>query len=262
MRVALRASVRRRPRGSFKADAIHYLAWVRGMPSYRERERDIGCWIAEFGERRRDSITTREIASVLQRWEREGYAASTLNHRRGALMHLWSRLDGQSANNPVSRIPRYKEPHPEPRGLSWADVDRILAAMPERGEPVASQALDDASKTKARLAVMAFTGFAQKQLKQLRPEDVFWRESAIRAPTRHKGKGASAQVLPVTRLGLEALARFAEIDYWGTFANASLNKSFQRACAKVGLSGKRAYDLRYTFGTEMYRRTHDPLVVQ
>ena len=26
--------------------------------------------------------------------------------------------------------------------------------------------------------------------------------------------------------------------------------------------GKRAYDLRHTFGTEMYRRTHDPLVVQ
>ena len=53
----------------------------------------------------------------------------------------------------------------------------------------------------------------------------------------------------MTRLGLEALARFAEIDYWGTFANASLNtdsKSFQRACAKVGLSGKRAYDLRGT----------------
>ena len=70
MRVALRASVRRGPRGSFKADAIRYLAGVRGMPSYRERERDIGFWIAEFGERRRDSITTKEMVSVLQRWNR------------------------------------------------------------------------------------------------------------------------------------------------------------------------------------------------
>ena len=123
MRVALRAAVRRRPRGSFTADAMHYLAGVRGMPSYRERERDIGFWLAEFGERRRDSITTREIATLLQRWERAGYAASTLNHRRGALMHLWSRLDGKNAQNPVSDIPRFKEPRPEPRGLSWADVD-------------------------------------------------------------------------------------------------------------------------------------------
>ena len=91
---------------------------------------------------------------------------------------------------------------------------------------------------------------------------MFWRESAIKAPARSKGQGASAQVLPVTRRGLEALARFAELDCWGTFSNASLNKSFQRACAKIGLVGKRAYDLRHPFGTEMYRRTHDPLVVQ
>ena len=262
MRVALRASVRRGPRGSFKADAIRYLAGVRGMPSYRERERDIGFWIAEFGERRRDSITTKEMVSVLQRWEQKGCAASTMNHRRGALMHLWSRLDGRDADNPVARTPRYKEPRPEPRGLSWADMDRILAVMLDVGQPVAGQVRDDASKTKARLAVMAFTGLTQKQLKQLRPEDVFWRESAIRAPARSKGKGASAQVLPVTRRGLEALAQFAEIDCWGTFSNESLNKSFKRACEKVGLSGKRAYDLRHTFGTEMYRRTHDPLVVQ
>ena len=232
------------------------------MPSYRERERNIGLWVEEFGSRRRESITTDEIAVIMQGWEQQGYAASTLNHRRGALMHLWSRLDGHKADNPVARIPRYKEPRPEPRGLSWDDVDGILAVMPERGQPVAGRTLDDGSKTKARLAVMAFTGMTQGQLKKLRPEDVFWRESAIKAPARSKGQGASAQVLPVTRHGLEALARFAELDCWGTFSNASLNKSFQRACAKVGIVGKRAYDLRHTFGTEMYRRTHDPLLVQ
>ena len=262
MRVALRAAAPSRPSGSFKADADRYLAGVRAMPTYRERERTIHLWVAEFGARRRASITTEEVALVLQRWEQLGYAASTLNHRRGALLHLWSRLDGKTADNPVSRIPRYREPRPEPRGLSWTDVDRILAAMPDVGQALAGRVRDDASKTKARLAVVAFTGLTQNQLKRLRPEDVFWRESAVRAPARHKGKGASAQVLPVTRRGLEALVRFAELDCWGGFSNASLNKSFKRACSKVGLSGKRAYDLRHTFGTEMYRRTHDPLVVQ
>ena len=177
-------------------------------------------------------------------------------------MHLWSRLDGKDAENPVARIPRYKEPDPEPCGLSWEEVDLILGAMPERGQPVAGRTLDDASKTKARLAVVAFTGLAQAQLKRLRPQDIFWRESAIRAPARNKGKGASAQVLPMNRRGLEELARFAELDCWGKFSNASLNTSFQRACAKIGIEGKRAYDLRHSFGTEMYRRTHDPLVVQ
>ena len=262
MRVALRAADPRRCHTNFKTDATAYLARVRRTASYRERERNIGLWIDDFGPRRRHSITTDEIARVLQRWEREGYAASTLNHRRGALMHLWSMLDGQTADNPVTRIPRYKEPRPEPRGLSWEEVEQILVAMPDRGQPIAGQTLDDASKTKVRLAVIAFTGLTHSQLKQLRPQDVFWRESAIKAPARSKGQGASAQVIPVTRRGLAALARFAELDCWGTFSNASLNKSFQRACAKVGIIGKRAYDLRHTFGTEMYRRTHDPLVVQ
>ena len=150
MRVALRAAAPRGCRYSFKTDATHYLANVQRMPSYRERERDIGLWIDEFGSRQRNSITTDEIAAVIQQWEREGYAASTLNHRRGASMHLWSRLDGKEVDNPVARIPRYREPRPEPRGLSWTDVDRILAVMPDRGQPVAGQTLDDASKTKAR----------------------------------------------------------------------------------------------------------------
>ena len=261
-RVALRSLEVRGPRSDFEADARRYLDAVQRMPSYGERHRDVGFWIAEFAGRDRATITFKEIWGVLRGWEREGYAASTLNHRRGALMHLWSTLDGKQADNPVARIPRYKEPRAEPRGLSWADVDRILAAMPDVGQALSGQTRDDGSKTKARLAVIAFTGLTQAQLKQLRPQDVFWRESAIQAPGRHKGRGASAQVLPVTRRGLEALARFAHLDCWGTFSNASLNQSFKRACAKVGLREKRAYDLRHTFGTEMYRRTHDPLVVQ
>ena len=126
VRVALRAAAPKQPRSSFKMDAHRYLAMVRRMPSYRERKRNINNWIAEFGPRRRDSITTEEIWAVLQRWE-EGYAASTLNHLRGALMHVWTRLDGKDAKNPVARIPRYREPGAEPRGLSWEDVDRILS---------------------------------------------------------------------------------------------------------------------------------------
>ena len=261
-RVALRSTVPRKSGGSFREDAARYLARVRAMPSYRERERNIGFWVEEFGDRRRSAVTTEEIAQVLQRWERDGYAASTLNHRRGALRHLWATLDGKHAENPVASLPRYREPRPEPRGLSWSDVDRLLSVMPDVGQAIRGRIRDDASKTKARLAVMAFTGLTHSQLKQLRPADIFWREGAFRAPARHKGRGASAQVLPLNRRGLEALARFAELGCWGEFSSASLNKSFKRACEKVGLVGKRAYDLRHAFGTEMYRRTHDPLVVQ
>ena len=43
MRVALRAAAPRRCRTNFKTDATAYLARVRRMASYLERERNIGC---------------------------------------------------------------------------------------------------------------------------------------------------------------------------------------------------------------------------
>ena len=39
---------------------------------------------------------------------------------------------------------------------------------------------------------------------------MFWRESKIRVPAKHKGHGASSQVLLLNRRGLQALVRFAE----------------------------------------------------
>ena len=93
------------------------------MASYGERERNIGLWTAEFGSRRRDSITTDEIAAVMQGWEQQGYAASTLNHRRGALMHLWSQLDGQNADIIRSHVSHDTESptlsHVACRGTTW-----------------------------------------------------------------------------------------------------------------------------------------------
>ena len=79
-----------------------------------------------------------------------------------------------------------------------------------------------------------------------------------RCRSRQPAPWPQGECSAVNRRGLEALVRFAELDYWGTFWNVSLNKSFQRACEKVGIAGN---VLCHMFGTEMYRR-HDPLVVQ
>ena len=192
--------------------------------------------------------------------ERESYSLSPREDGRGSFWHV--ALHPQRRFSLRSRRSSSRSSVVNPSGplpARTSEPSRLHGGSNPLAFPVAGH---PPPPGETRLAVMPFTGLTQKQLKQLRPEDVFWRESAIRAPARSKGKGASAQVLPVTRRGLEALARFAEIDCWGTFSNESLNKSFKRACEKVGLPGKRAYDLRHTFGTEMYRRTHDPLVVQ
>jgi len=227
------------------------------MPTFRERRRHVELWIAEFGHRRRDTITTADIDEVLSGWLIDGLAASTVKHRRTALLHLWHRLDGKDAATPVRRSLVPAEPEPEPRGLPYSLVQDLLDAMPEQGQGVKGRTRDSASKTKARLTLMAYTGLPPRTIMRLRPRDVRWDAGAVFIQGRRKGKGTKGQTIPLTSAGLEALRRFDELDCWGAFSTSSAWKSFQRACAKLELTGLRPYDLRHSFGTAVYAATGD-----
>ncbi len=112
-----------------------------------------------------------------------------------------------------------------------------------------------ASKSKVRLAVIAFTGFTQRELKQLKPRDILWDRSAVMAPAWHKGPGSSAQLLPVTQRGMQALKEFADLDCWAAFLTASLNRTFRRAYKRsVSQTGA-----RMTFGIRLAVRCVDRL---
>ena len=256
-RVSLRKAAHLATRGTFANDSARYLLAVGAMPTFRQRRRDIQLWIEAFGQRRRASITTPEIDALLSRWLGEGLAASTVKHRRTALLHLWHRLDGTDAANPVRRSLVPVEPEPEPRGLPYSTVHRILDAMPDQGQAIKGQARDTASKTKIRFALMAYTGFSPTTIMRLRPHDVRWDAGAVFVAGRRKGKGTKGQTIPLTSAGLAALRRFDALDCWGPFSTSSAWKSFQTACRRVGLSGLRPYDLRHTFGTAVYAATGD-----
>ena len=256
-RVSLRTAAGRATRGTFANDAARYLLAVSAMPTIRERRTHIQLWVAEFGQRRRDKVTTTDIDAVLNRWLGEGLAASTVKHRRTALLHLWHRLDGTEAANPVRRTLVPVEPEPEPRGLPYSTVQKILDAMPDQGQAIKGQARDGASKTKTRFTLMAYTGFSPATIMRLRPHDVRWDAGAVFVPGRRKGKGTKGQTIPLTSAGLAALRRFDALDCWGPFSTSSAWKSFQTACQRVGLSGLRPYDLRHTFGTAVYAATGD-----
>ena len=257
-RVCLRKAAGPTRRGTFANDAARYLLTVAAMSTFRERRKHIELWIDEFGQRRRHTITTTEIDIVLSRWLGEdGLAASTVKHRRTALLHLWHRLDGRDAGNPVRRSMVPAEPDPEPRGLPYPTVQKILDAMPEQGQAIKGKARDTASRTKARLALMAYTGFPPATIMRLRPQDVRWDAGAVFLRGRRKGKGTKGQVVPLTSAGLDALRRFDDLDCWGAFSTSSAWKSFQRACGKLGLSGLWPYDFRHSFGTAVYAATGD-----
>jgi integrase len=257
-RVSLRKIAPTATRGTFAADAERYLKAVAAMPTFKEREKHIALWVGEFGHRARHTIDAADIDAVLNRWLTDGLSPSTVRNRRTAILHLWTKLDGKTALNPVrgSMLPTLAEP--EARAISYVRIEKILDAMPDVGQGVAGKARDSASKTKARLAVIAYTGLPHSLVKRLTPASVDWEAKTVTVPRRHKGKGVKTRTLPLTERGLQALERFAELECWGKFSNSSMIKSFHRACDAAGIPRVRAYDLRHSFATELYRQTGDP----
>jgi integrase len=258
-RVALRKISPTATRGTFAADAARYLAAVAAMPTYKEREQHIALWTAEFGARARYTITTPDVDAVLSRWLNAKLSPSTVRNRRTALLHLWNRLDGPDAQNPVRRALKPALPDAEARALTYDQINAILKAMPDVGQGLAGKSRDDASKTKARVAVIAYTGLPHSLIKRLTPASVDWQLGTVTVPRRHKGRGVKSRTLKLTDAGLAALEHFAALECWGPFSNSSMIKSFHRACETANVRPlPRVYDLRHSFATEMYRRTGDP----
>jgi integrase len=263
-RVALRKITPTAARGTFAADAEKYLRAVATMPTLKERTQHIALWVAEFGHRARHTIKTIDVNVVLSKWLTEGkkpLSPSAVRNRRTALMSLFSMLDAGVAGavNPVEAALLPRLPEPTARALSYATIGRILAAMPDVGQGLAGKARDSASKTKARLAVIAYTGLPHSLLKRLSRDMIDWQGKTVTVPARRKGKGVARRTLPLSDAGITALEHFDALDCWGTFSNSSMLKSFRRACIAANVIPiPRAYDLRHSFATEMYRLTGDP----
>lgn len=247
------------PPGTFAADVERYLAARTSMPTYKERAQHLALWSAEFGARNRATIETVEIDTVLSRWLAANLSPYTVLNRRTALQALWTGLDGKRAPNPVREALMPETPTLTARAVSYTTIRKILAKMPELGQGIAGEARDDASKTKARLAVIAYTGLPHALVKQLTPDSINWRARTVTVAKRRKGKGVEGRTLPLTAAGLEALRRFAELQCWGPFSNSSMLKSWTRACTAAKVKpAPRVYDLRHSFATAMYRETGDP----
>jgi integrase len=238
--------------GTFAADAERYLAAVAGMPSYRWRKDDIELWKEKFGHRRRDTIQQPEIAAVLHAWftqprsakDKRPYGASTVNHRRTAILHLYATLDGPDAPNPVRGIKKFREPDPKPKGYSYATIRKVLAAV--GGE-----------KTRARLAVMAYTGLPPVQIMRVEPEHVDWRARKVWVQGRRKGHGTQGRLYPLTPEGLKAFRALERAKAWGRYSTSSARRDFRAACEAVGATIGTPYDLRHSFATEVYKKSEE-----
>ena len=267
-KIELDQDVTAKPERTLEQDVDDYLQRLPTTgTTLRNAGHDLGAWVAIYGGFARTSLTSQDIDAQLAAWRKAGVAASTCNHRRQALSSLWQALDGRSATNPVKDVPKRQEPRSAPRGLPWPILRRILGRV--KGQ------------TRARLFVLAHTGWPHAVLARLEPRDCHLsaRPPYVVIRGRQKGAGVAGRALPVSPQAALALRRLAEAKAWGEFSRHSMHAAFKRAAAKARqsweLAAKRRarkgipaqpwpappnvhpYDLRRSLLTDVYRATGD-----
>ena len=282
MRVAAREGHLQTDSSTFADDAARYLESVAALPTIDQRRQHIDEWTRVFGDRPRSSIRPHEIRAQRDRWlteprtDRQGrrqppYAPGSVNKRLRALSNLWRVLDGRHAANPVREVPEADEIESEPRALPYAVIEALLEAMPDITQTRKGCTRTAGNRTKARLAVMAWTGLAQVQLAKLQPEDIDWDEPSIWVRGRRKGAAGTerrSQRKPITAQAVAALRQFDALNCWGAFSSAAMRKSLRRACRKVeerfrrdgvtiNLGRVRPYDFRHSYATALLAATGD-----
>ena len=257
-RVALRLT--QRAAGTLAADIEPFLRQIADRPRLvAERRQQLEWWAARLGQCRRHAITPADVRAALADLRR-AHAASTCNHYRQALLSLYQYLDGADAPNPVRAVPNFASPDPEPRGLTYAMVQGILAAMSDQGTPTGThQPRAAGSKAKARCRVIAFTGMRPSEIMRYRPEH--WDRAAHRL-TVLTSKGGKTRTIPLTADGEAALQTLEDLGALGRFSTSTVHRAFRLALVKLGITGIRPYDLRHSYGTAMYQVTGDTRIVK
>lgn len=232
---------------SLRADVARYLeAYFGARPGRDERERHLKLWIEAVGQdTRRSAITREDVSRTLHHWRATGLSADTCNKRRAALLAFYNCLEGKGGPNPVRDVPRFRATAPLPRGLSFALIAKALKRLPK-------------CRTRARLKLMAYTGARPIQIARLTPKDWDDKHKTLILHATDKGAGTKPHCVPLSDAAQAAMREFEDTDAWGRFASAPMGRMWKAAAIAVGLPADvRVYDLRHSFGTEVYRVTGD-----
>lgn len=223
--------------GSLEADIARYLLQVAAMPTFAQRTEHLEMWAAALGRATpRSRIGAEQIRPVLQGWRAGGLSAATCNKRRSALMHLWSRLDGKGAANPVRTVEKFRVDDAMPRGRDPHELDDLFKAAP-------------ACRSRACARVMLWTGMRPEELTRAQPDDVDLAERALIIRT---AKGGRTRVVPLTSQAVSAWREFEDADCWQKVPQAAPLGRWVKD--HTGIEGLRPYDLRHSYGTALARR--------
>jgi integrase len=121
---------------------------------------------------------------------------------------------------------------------------------------------------------MAYTGLRQSQIMRLTPAAWDPRRRLLMVPGTDKGRGTKPYTLPLGRSATAALQTFDAREAWGRFTWAPMARMWREAWLAMRTGDDRLairahpaayahietpvpYDLRHSFGTQLYRKTGD-----
>lgn len=253
------------PEGRYKSDSTEILAHWAALP---------------LAEKSRAAITRLDVIAQIAAWGDKGAAVGTCNRRLSRLRKLYHALDGPTAPNPTDAIKFQREPEVEPRDIPIHIVKLILESLPDHGRAEKGGTRPTVSKTKLRLTVMAWTGIPPASLARVRPRDLDLNGARIYLRPRRKGKGREGAWVALLPPAVDALKAFVAAGLCGhAWSNASMGKTWRVGIARATkhaaeLAEKtgddavarelaslpprcKPYDLRHSFGSEIYRMTGD-----
>lgn len=237
-----------------------------------------------LGTRPRMLITRADVLAQRKRWLEAGHAINSCNKRLSALRVLYHTLDatidGAVPPSPADGVTYLKEPKPEPRAIPVEIVRLILDSIPNLGRAERGQDRPTVSHTKLRLRVFAWTGAAPATIERVTKPHLDLARGQIYLTPRRKGAGAAGSWQPLIPEAVEALRDWMAAGLLGTKGSASsmgktwrvgIKLATKRARQQAEETGDRAmldalealppncrpYDLRHSFGDELYRVTGD-----
>jgi integrase/recombinase XerC len=270
-------------RGSLAADIAGHLAT---LPEGRYRIDTrilLGHWArSPLGAKPRQAITRAEVRAQISQWRNAGAAAATCNRRLSSLRACLGALDPDAPN--ATDAVKYQRPRKiEPRDIPVRIVKLILDSLPDQGRAERFAARPTVSHTKIRLRVMAWTGMAPATIARVAARDLELDRPAgarIYLNPREKGAGRDGAWMKLLTPAVDALRDFRAAKLVGKrWSNSSAGKTWRVGIARATETAARIaaetgddswareldalpprckpYDLRHSFGSEIYRATGD-----
>lgn len=267
-------------RGTLAAAVNAYLQSLPNGAYRKERSILLARWASALGTKRLATITKAEIIATIDEWAAAGHSANRMNKRISALRVLWRRIAPDRAlPHAIERVTRRREPKAQlDRSQDLTLADQVIEGMPDLGVADRGSRRVDASKARARLRCLLWTGQPAALLRLVKPEHIRWDADPpeLYIQPRRKGAGIDAAWVPLVPQAVKALrALFAAGANGGTWNRGVLRRAWRRAVkrtqAELRAAGRvddaarlqpaRVYDLRHTFLTALGKASGDVYAV-